>query len=148
MKRVIFGILISVVFAACNQSNNKSGLAGIVDSLEENSTAVVDKEMAPIIKFDKLVYDFGKIKADEKVSFDFEFTNTGKTPLIISSAVATCGCTVPEIPKEPILAGARSKINVVFNSVGKSGLQDKVVTITANTIPAQTEIHLTGEVIK
>jgi hypothetical protein len=148
MKKIIFGILISFVFTACNQTNKKTALADMVDSIEENSTSTIDAERAPIIKFDKLAHDFGKIKANEKVSFDFVFTNTGKTPLIISNAVASCGCTVPEIPKEPILAGAKGKINVVFNSVGKSGLQDKVVTITANTIPAQTEIHLTGEVIK
>jgi hypothetical protein len=103
---------------------------------------------APVIKFEKDVYDFGKITEGEKVSYDFSFTNTGGTPLIISDASATCGCTVPEVPKEPILPGATATIKVVFSSAGKVGLQDKVVTVTANTIPAQTQIHIIGEVLK
>ena len=148
MKKIIFGIFLFTVFAACQQTNKTQSEAGIIDSTERNATAVVDTGSAPVLKFDKLVYDFGKIKEGEKVGYDFVFTNTGKTPLIISNAVASCGCTVPEIPKEPILAGEKGKINVIFNSVGKSGLQNKVVTITANTIPAHSELQLIGEVIK
>jgi hypothetical protein len=141
MKRIILSAVVLLAFAACNQTKtNGTG--------EVNTTTSVSAEGAPAFKFEKEVYDFGKIKQGEKVSFDFIFTNTGNTPLIISDAVATCGCTVPEIPKEPVAAGAKSKINVVFSSAGKEGVQDKVVTITANTIPAQTKIHLIGEVIK
>ena len=133
--------MVILAFAGCNQSKTNSS-----EATDTNTS--VSAEGAPAFKFEKDVYDFGKIKQGEKVSFDFIFTNTGKTPLIISDAVATCGCTVPEIPKEPIAAGAKSKINVVFSSAGKEGVQDKVVTVTANTIPAQTKIHLIGEVIK
>jgi hypothetical protein len=57
-------------------------------------------------------------------------------------------CTIPEPPKEPIAPGEKNKIKVVFSSAGKEGLQDKVITITANTIPAQTQVHLIGEVTK
>ncbi len=139
MKKVILSVIVMIAVVACNQQKNKE---------EGNTNIEVSSAGAPIIKFEQDVYDFGKIKEGEKVSFDFLFTNTGNTPLIISDAVATCGCTVPEIPKEPIAAGAKSKINVVFSSAGKSGLQDKVVTITSNTIPSETKIHLIGEVIK
>ncbi len=141
MKRIILSAVVLLAFAACNQSKTNS-------TEDVNTTTSVSAEGAPAFKFEKEVYDVGKIKQGEKVSFDFIFTNTGNTPLIISDAVATCGCTVPEIPKEPVAAGAKSKINVVFSSAGKEGVQDKVVTITANTIPAQTKIHLIGEVIK
>ena len=137
MKKIIFGIFLVSVLASCGQNRNQT-----------IRQEVVSVENAPKLKFEKEVYDFGKIKAGEKVVYDFILSNTGKTPLIIKNAVASCGCTVPEIPEDPILTGSKSKINVVFNSEGKQGLQDKVITVTANTIPAQTQIHLIGEVIK
>ncbi len=130
--------MVAVVFSACNQTKSQG--------TEQTGTEELSAEGAPTMKFETDQYDFGKIAQGEKVSYDFMFTNTGKTPLIIKDAVATCGCTVPEPPKDPIAPGAKSKINVVFNSTGKSGVQDKVVTITANTVPAQTQIHLIGEV--
>jgi len=146
MKKLVFSLLTVVVFASCN--NGKSAQNSNSDSLSGNQTSSVDSASAPKFKFEKEVYDFGKITEGEKVSFDYEFTNIGKTPLIIKEAVATCGCTIPEPPKEPIAPGAKSRIKVVFSSAGKEGLQDKVVTITANTIPAQTQVHLIGEVTK
>ena len=141
MKKIILSAFLIASVVACNQPKAQNNGEASTDN-------VVSAEGAPKMKFDNDVYDFGKIKQGEKVIYDFTFTNTGKTPLIISNAVATCGCTVPEIPKEPIAAGAKGKINVVFNSTGKNGLQDKVVTITANTIPAETKIHLIGEIVK
>lgn len=146
MKKIVLYISILVFFASCNND------AKTVNQTNGNNSVVADSTTlnaeAPIFKFEKAVYDFGKIKQGQSVSFDFWFINEGKSPLIIKDAVATCGCTVPEPPKDPILAGQRAKIKVVFNSAGKEGLQDKVVTITANTIPAQTQLHLIGEVVK
>lgn len=139
MKKIIIGIYAVFLFVACNND---------LKPKESTTKEVVSTDVAPVIKFEKDVYEFGKITQGEKVSYDFIFTNTGKTPLIIKEASATCGCTVPETPKDPIAPGAKSKIKVVFSSAGKEGLQDKVVTVTANTIPAQTQIHLIGEVIK
>ena len=145
MKKLLIYLLVIAAFTACN-NDSKSVEETNVSSSVVDSTALVAQ--APIIKFEKDIYDFGKIKQGESVSFDFTFTNEGKAPLIIKDAVATCGCTVPEPPKDPILAGQSAKIKVVFNSAGKEGLQDKVVTITANTIPAQSQLHLIGEVLK
>ena len=98
------------------------------------------------MKFEKETHDFGKIKTGEKVTYEFKFTNTGKSPLIIKDAVASCGCTKPEWPKTPIKPGESAAIKVTFNSLGKMGLQDKQITITANTNPAQSLVHLIGEV--
>ncbi len=146
MRKLVFSLFTVAILASCN--NGKSAQSGNSDSVSVNQTSSVDSASAPKFKFEKEVYDFGKITEGEKVSFDYEFTNIGKTPLIIKEAVATCGCTIPEPPKEPIAPGAKSRIKVVFSSAGKEGLQDKVVTITANTIPAQTQVHLIGEVTK
>ena len=84
----------------------------------------------------------------EKAEIKFHFKNDGDKPLFIISAQPGCGCTVADFPKEPIAPGAIANIKVVFSSAGKVGLQDKVVTVTANTIPAQTQLHVIGEVIK
>ncbi|MDQ3192310.1 MAG: DUF1573 domain-containing protein, partial [Bacteroidota bacterium] len=92
-------------------------------------------------------YDFGVITQGEKISFSYKFKNTGKTNLIITSAKGSCGCTVPEYPKKPIAPNGEGKIEVVFDSDGKSGKQNKTVTILSNTYPATTVLNLTGEII-
>jgi len=146
MKKLSIYLLALSILTACNNDSKSVNQSSNSETTATDSVALSAE--APVIKFDKDVYDFGKIKQGESVAYDFTFTNTGKSPLIIKDAVATCGCTVPEPPKDPILSGQSAKMKVVFNSAGKEGLQDKVVTITANTIPAQTQIHLIGEVLK
>lgn len=100
------------------------------------------------IEFEKSTIDFGEIVTGDKVEHVFKFTNTGDNPLVISNAKGSCGCTVPQWPKEPIGIGEKAEILVVFNSKGKSGKQSKTVTITANTNPPQTIIKLEGNVLK
>src|SRR5689334_19376817 len=84
----------------------------------------------------------------DQVKHDFEFTNTGKEPLIISNAAGSCGCTVPEWPKEPIASGAKGVIKVTFNSAGKQGVQDKTVTLSSNAKQNPLVLHLKGNVDK
>ena len=135
MKQLFLGIMAICMLMACNQSGN-------------NSSATTTTAGGPVMKFEKDSYDFGKIKSGDKVTHDFKFTNTGRLPLIITDAVASCGCTRPEWPQTPINPGEKGSIKVTFNSMGKSGLQDKQITITANTNPAQNLVHLIGEVEK
>jgi len=101
---------------------------------------------APVIKFEQEVYDFGVITEGTSVKYEFSFKNTGKSPLIITNASATCGCTVPEYPTKPIKPGESGIVKVVFNSLGKSGLQDKMVTLVSNANPNLSSVHLVGEV--
>lgn len=146
MKKILIIALAAVTFAACQPKGNSEN-AG-VDSV--SNTSMVSSEIAPpdapVMTFETINHDFGKIKEGEKVAYEFKFKNTGKTPLIISNATATCGCTVPETPKDPIKPGAEGVIKVVFDSMGKSGLQDKVITVTSNANPAINDVHLTGDV--
>ncbi len=138
MKKIIIMLATVSLLSACNQGNStQNASAGTEKTAVGNS---------PVLKFDKEVHDFGKIKAGDKVSYSYSFINTGKSPLIITDAVASCGCTIPSWPKKPINPGEKSAIAVIFNSAGKSGLIDKQITITANTTPAQTLVHLIGEV--
>ena len=112
------------------------------------TTAVTAQENpnAGEFKFDVEVYDFGTIKQGESISYDFNFVNVGKDPLIISSANGSCGCTVPVWPKEPIKKGDKGSIKVTFNSTGKMGLQDKTVTITSNAKGGPKVLHFKGNV--
>ena len=137
MRTLFLGLLaVGLLSAACNQTNKSA-----------NNTTTSPAANAPEMKFEKLTHDFGKIKSGDKVTYDFKFTNTGKSPLIITDALATCGCTKPEWPHTPVKPGDNGAIHVIFNSTGKMGLQDKQITITANTVPAQNMVHLIGEVL-
>ncbi len=87
----------------------------------------------PVMAFAKTTHDFGTIDEGAIVKHTFTFTNTGKTPLLIIKAKGSCGCTVPEWPKEPIAPGASGKLLVAFNSDGKPNMQSKQITLTTNT---------------
>ena len=100
-----------------------------------------------VMEFAESTFDFGSVDEGEKVSHTYKFKNTGKEPLIVTDAKGSCGCTVPSKPSEPIAPGDEGEITVVFNSKNKKGKRNQSVTITANTNPPQTIIHLTGEVI-
>jgi hypothetical protein len=115
-----------------------------------NNTASADGESnedLPEIKFEEEVFDFGKITQGERVSHSFKFKNIGSKNLIISGANGSCGCTVPEYPKEPIKAGGEGHINVVFSSEGKSGIQEKTITVVTNCEPATRVIRIKADII-
>jgi hypothetical protein len=85
------------------------------------------------IEFDKLEHDYGTIDQGANGATEFRFTNTGTEPLIISNAKGSCGCTVPEWPKEPIAPGASSSIKVKYDTK-RVGPISKTVTITSNAV--------------
>ena len=89
---------------------------------------------------------FGDITEGEIVEHTFEIVNNGEVPLIIESAKPSCGCTVPDWPKEPIPVGGKGQIFVKFDSKGKKGAQNKSITVTANTEPAINTLYLRGNI--
>jgi hypothetical protein len=145
MNKLFMIALAGVVFTSCQQNTGQESNGAAATEVTSTTVSTPSAD-APVLTFEKESFDFGKIKQGESVQYDFKFTNTGKTPLIIADATATCGCTVPEIPKEPIMPGAAGSIKVVFNSAGKMGVQDKVITVTSNGNPAINEVHVVGEV--
>jgi len=100
----------------------------------------------PIMEFTTKNHDFGEINEGDKVSYVFDFENTGTKDLLISNAYGSCGCTIPEYPTEYIKPGASGKIKVSFNSANKSGLQHKTVTIITNTKEKREEISIVASV--
>ncbi len=95
-----------------------------------------------VLQFADSLHDFGNVKEGDIVSYDFEYKNTGKAPVIITEARASCGCTVPEYTKDPILPGATGKMQVTFNSDGKPGANYKNVTIKSNANPGSQDIAI------
>ncbi len=91
--------------------------------------------------------NFGKVTDGEKVVITFHFKNTGTRPLIISNVQASCGCTVPSKPEEPIAPGAEGKITAEFNSEGRVGKALKNLNVTANTKEGVAVLTFEGEVL-
>jgi len=89
------------------------------------------KKNGPEISFKTTLHEYGEIYQDGDGSFNFDFTNTGNEPLILSKPRSSCGCTVPAWPKEPILPGETNKIKVTYNT-HKVGAFNKTVTVYSN----------------
>ncbi len=110
-------------------------------------TSSDDAFESPEFVFDHLLHNFGTINEGDIVEHIYHFTNAGQTPIVITDVKATCGCTVPFFPKEPIEPGAEDFIKISFNSTKKPGHQEKSITIFANTYPNRVKLHFTADVI-
>ena len=137
MKRI--SLLVLLFLVACKSNTDTNNKGQLPTSLVNNPRSAngVDNESAalkPTMDFADTLHDFGTIHQDEVVNYEFSFTNNGKTPLIINSAIGSCGCTVPSYPHDPVEPGKTGIMKVTFNSAGKSGHQEKTVSIHTNTI--------------
>lgn len=101
------------------------------------------------ISWEKNTHDFGEITEGEKVEHTFKFTNTGAEPLVITNVQVTCGCTTPKgWPRDPIPPGKKAELIVQFNSTGKIGRQNKVVTVISNASGGNSQITFTATVLE
>jgi hypothetical protein len=118
-------------------------------SFGQQAQQTVKKDGA-VITFDKKTHDFGDIVQGDKVEHTFYFTNTGNEPLIITNVQVSCGCTTPKgWPREPIPPGGKGELTVSFNSAGKSGRQNKPVTVVSNATNADgNQITFTTNVLE
>jgi hypothetical protein len=133
----IIGIF-SVVAAGCLKSGSDR-------NAEKNSE---DQGGAPPeITFEQVYYDFGSIKQGEKVSYSFQFENTGGSPLIIKDAYASCGCTVPEYDTTPIQPGKKGHIEVIFDSAGRRGNQYKTMFLKTNSPDSKHRLTIKASVL-
>jgi len=128
MRKLLFILVCgSLFFAACGSGDKKSN--------DQQTSSTDTAKGTPVITFDETVHNFGNVTEGEKVEYSFKFTNTGDKDLIITDASSSCGCTVPDWPKEPLKPGKSAYMKVVFNSAGKEGFTEKLITIKANTNP-------------
>src|SRR5882762_1370252 len=112
--------------------------------------ATTAKANGPVITFEKKTHDFGDLTQGDKVENVFKFTNTGNEPLVITNVQVTCGCTTPKgWPRDPIAAGGKGEVTIAFNSAGKMGKQNKVVTVVSNAVNADgAQISFTTNVLE
>ena len=97
-----------------------------------NRLIAADTTGTPVIEFQELEHNFGIIEDGEKVGCIFSFRNTGVADLIVTSATASCGCTVPRYDKKPIPSGGTGNIEVIFDSSGRKGMQTKTIVVQSN----------------
>lgn len=160
MRKTLFTLsIVAILFSGCKNDD-------AVSKIDPNSTDVDMKAVSmpapqqeaakpappadgkyPVMTFKKVMHDFGTINEGDKVETVFEFTNSGEADLIISNAKGSCGCTVPEFPKEPIKPGETKKMTVTFNSQGKPNQQQKTVTIDCNTASGKETLTIKANVI-
>lgn len=114
---------------------------------QQNSTtpAANDNPNAPDIKFVKLVHDYGTIVKEADGNCEFEFQNTGKEPLVLSDVRSSCGCTVPQWTREPILPGKKGTIKVHYDTK-RIGPINKTVTVMSNAKTPSVVLRISGNV--
>lgn len=140
MKKALIGMAVLCTLFSCDIRNNgrKGDVQAAGKSNHFNDTTIVQMIDS--------VYNFGTVTDGENVVFSYRFRNAGTKPLIISSATASCGCTVPEKPEEPVKPGETGFLKVVFNSKGRVGQVHKEVTVVSNAYPQFPVLQLVGEV--
>ncbi|MEN0048535.1 MAG: DUF1573 domain-containing protein [Bacteroidota bacterium] len=157
MKRNInlFLFFTLIIFSACEpEKSSEKSIEEIRSSDLVSNSAIIrnpvsanevtDTVNVAKMTFEETIYEFGEVDAGAIVTHTFNFTNTGKVPLIISDARSTCGCTVPDWPEELIYPGEKGAIKVKFNTKNMLRSQKKPVTIIANTYPSETKVYLSG----
>jgi Protein of unknown function (DUF1573) len=141
MKQIFILSTAILFLASCNIRRK--------DKIDVNNKLIQQVEIKDptTVQIIDTTYDFGKVTDGEIVTYNYRFVNTGKKPLIISSANASCGCTVPEKPEKPIEPGDTGIIKVKFDSNKRVGMAHKTVTVSSNAEPAFPELLLKGEVL-
>ncbi len=102
---------------------------------------------APEIAFEKTTHDFGKIQKNGNAETSFEFTNTGKEPLIIDNVRSNCGCTVPKFTREPILPGKKGEITAKYTTTNRVAPFHKQITVFSNAKNPTVILKIKGEVV-
>lgn len=131
MKKVVFAIGVVALFAFTSCKDNASSKIKS-DNVAEAAVRDEAAKAVPVMTFEKSEHDFGTIEQGTPQETAFKFTNTGNAPLIITDAKSSCGCTVPNPPKDPIAPGESSELVVKFNGSGQNQVT-KTITVTANT---------------
>jgi hypothetical protein len=131
MKKVFiaFGLIGVFFFTSCKENASSKVSAEKVEVAAERD---LEAKNLPQMSFEKIEHDFGTIIQGTPQETIFTFTNTGSAPLIITSATSSCGCTVPNPPKDPIAPGEDGELLVRFNGTGQNQVT-KTITVNANT---------------
>lgn len=136
MQKMSF-FAVAVLALSCHSLDQRNGPGGFPIVKDSTQVQLLDS-----------AYDFGKATEGDKVDFSFRFRNIGNKPLIIQNATASCGCTKPSWPQEPIPPGGTASIKAEFNTQGRVGPAFKIIRVVSNAKPAFPNMKLTGVVVK
>ncbi len=115
--------------------------------IEDEKGEMVETDK-PIMQFDEEIHDFGELEEGPKYDHEFTFENIGNQPLIITGVKASCGCTTPNWPKDPVMPGDKASIKVTYNTKGRLNKFNKAVTITSNAATPTKRLYIKGNVLK
>jgi hypothetical protein len=132
-------VFIFFFFLGCSSGIDKR-------SSGENDNSEKESAKAKIFFLEE-VHDFGRVTEGEKVGWYFKYRNDGDADLIIKKASASCGCTVPEFDRKPLPPGEESSLKVIYDSRGRSGFEEKTVTIESNAENNLVRLKMKVEVI-
>ncbi len=146
MKNWIFPITVFMSVVLLVSCQHQSALSKVKNENVANAKArdVKISEGIPIIEFDQRMYEFGTVDEGDIVEGTFRITNKGKSDLVILSAKASCGCTVPTWPKKPIKPGDTAELTFKFNTRGKPNKQNKSITIKSNAEKTTEVVRIKG----
>jgi len=143
----ILVILIGGLLMSCENSNNSK-----IDTKVVNNSKSADGKPKPYekaqITFKKTEHDFGKIIQGEMVKTTFRFTNTGRADLLISKVSTSCGCTVADYTRDPVKPGKKGTVDIIFNSAGKKGHQNKSITVLSNATSNRTILRVKADIVQ
>lgn len=156
LSTLMLAFTMAVVFTSCQKDNSAKDDVTETASAEVQDPAAsgADQTIPPLdpnlpvtsIEWEKKLHDFGDIPKGEKQTYTFKFKNTGDNPLVIASATAGCGCTVPKKPEEPIPPGKTGEISVEYNGSG-NGKISKNVTVVLNTEQGTDILNISANVL-
>lgn len=134
MKRLLatFGISLMMTFVAFAQ---------------DAAPKAIENPNAPAITFEKTTHDYGTVVKGGDGTCEFKFKNTGVEPLILSNVASSCGCTVPEWPREPILKGKSASIKVKYDT-NRLGPINKTITVMSNSAGSAVQLKIVGNVVE
>ena len=137
---ITLGLALSFGFIGLAQDGHDHGTTPAVAAPDAKANP-----NAPEVFFDETAFDFGTLQKGDECSHEFKFKNTGKEPLILANCQASCGCTTPSCPKEPIAAGGTGVIKVKYDS-NRVGAFNKTVTVTSNAKNSPITLSIKGKI--
>ncbi len=155
MKTFFLTLTLAASMLACKTGDKKAEAAKLTEEDLVSKQEALNKQLADSANFTSLQWidstsqELGTVKEGKVVEVTYKFKNTGSKPLVIASVSASCGCTVPEKPEQPIMPGEEGVIKATFDSKDRVGTANKSVYVTANTSPSTShELKFHVEVIK
>jgi hypothetical protein len=139
--RKIFIISLAIIALTLSSCNSNSGKKAAISGTKTEQNGNVE------IIFNDYEHDFGKVAEGEKVAYVFAFENKGTADLVVTSAITSCGCTVPKYDTKPIAPGGCGNLEVIFDTSGRSGIQTKTISVRSNASVPVVLLKITAEVV-